>query len=41
MPEIECTLAATHGSDRLAHYLSTMASTLHELGEAALDDLTY
>ena len=34
------TLAATHAGVRCALYSSTMASSFHELGEAALDDLT-
>ena len=34
------TLVATHAGFRCARYSSTMASSFHELGEAALDDLT-
>ena len=37
---LSLTLAATHAGIRCALYSSTMASSFHELGEAALDDLT-
>jgi hypothetical protein len=37
---LSLTLVATHAGVRCARYSSTMASSFHELGEAALDDLT-
>ena len=37
---LSLTLAAMHAGVRFVRYSSTMANSFHELGEAALDDLT-